>query len=835
MKTSFPILCSVFFYALLTSSSFAVSVEQMNSIPLAFTLNEGQAHSSIKFTARGSGCGMAFSPSGTTFFLPHETADSAAKRAAKNSVLFQDNPVTAQPEYETNALNLSFVGANENPEISGEDRLPWNNNYFIGNDSSKWRTDVPNYKKIKLTEVYKGIDLVYYGNQKRIKYDFIVKPGENPEQILLRYDFGDSGGSLSVNADGELVVKTPFGELIEKKPYCYQKISGKEIPVGIAYEAVSDETYRFRIGEYNAKYDLIVDPEVVYSTYLGGSEDDRVDDIAVDSEGYVYVTGFTGATGADSTNFPVTPGAYDTSFHTIFVSKINPEGTAFIYSTYLGGSEASYDSRIAVDSQGNACLTGEGVAGFPITENAIDKQTAGIFITKLNFLGNKLITSTFWGSQNHDYSRSKSIALDTEDNIYITGYTYSDDFPTTQGTYKEKNDHSGGQVVFITKLNPDASDVLFSTFVGVGAASNITVNSYGEVFIIGNTYSISPDYPLTDNAFDTTPSTIYPGKVFVTKLNNTLSGLIYSTLLGGSASNASFGLALDSSGCAYVCGSTTSTDFPTTPDAFMTSSLGTRTCGFVSKISYDGGKLEYSTLLTGKENNTEYTDTYIRDIAIYDDKYAIITGYTNAIFFPTTDDAIKSEDSTTFNDAILTILSKDGRSLLYSTCWGGSRHDEAETLALDGNGDVYIAGQTTSKDFPISSHAVDDTLTTPLFPTYTNEGFVSKFHFDSIISGVSENKATPSEFKIISAYPNPFNPSTTIEFSIPEPGKVKMMVYAVTGQKVYEKQMVKLFAGTHRIQWNGKDMNNQSVSSGTYLIQLKNGIQSISQKILLMK
>ena len=229
-----------------STGAFAVSVERFDSIPLAFTLNEGQADHSIRFTAQGSGCGMGFSPTGTTFLLTRETAASVAKRAAKKSVVLADDPARDTPEYESFALKLAFVGANENPEIQGEDRLSWNNNYFIGNDSSKWRTDVPNYRKIRLTEVYKGIDLVYYGNRKRVKYDFVVKPGEDPNTILLQYEFGDTGGSLSVNEKGELIVKTPLGELIEEKPYCYQKIGGKEISVEVQYEVVEGGIYRFR-------------------------------------------------------------------------------------------------------------------------------------------------------------------------------------------------------------------------------------------------------------------------------------------------------------------------------------------------------------------------------------------------------------------------------------------------------------------------------------------------------------------------------------------------------------------------------------------------------------
>ncbi len=794
------------------------------SIPLAFTLNEGQAHSSITFTAQGSGCGMAFSPTGTTFLFSRETPASVTKRAAKRSVVFEDDPTRDQPEYESFALKLAFVGANENSRIQGEDHLPWNNNYFIGNDASKWRTDVPNYGKIRLTEVYDGIDLVYYGNQKRVKYDFVVKPGEDPEQILLKYDFGQAEGSLLVNVNGELVVKTPVGELVEKKPYCYQKIDGKEVEVAVRYEVVERGTYRFWVGGYDKGYDLVIDPEMVYSTYLGGNEDDSVDDIAVDSQGFACVTGFTG-----SRDFPIIAGAYCTSFHTNFISKINPEGTALVYSTYYGGTEPVYTPpSIAVDAMGNAYVTGEASIGLPLTENAIDRQNAGIFVMKLNPRGNELLFSTYWGSANDDYSRSWSIALDTENSIYITGYTFSlNDFPTTRGAYREKNDFGGyGEFVFVTKFNSEASKVLYSTLIGYGDGTDIVINSMKEAYILGKTTECSPHFPITENAFDKVSNGNFKNKLFITKLNESGSDLIYSTLLGGSDNNNPGGIALDSSSHAYVCGNTESTNFPTTAGAFSPTTDISYWSGFVTKLKDDGSNLEYSTYL-GKE----YTS--IRGIVVDMKDQAIVTGYTDMKTYPTTDNAFKREKADNYNDAILTILSSDGSGLIYSTLWGGDSHDGGNSLTIDGKGNVYVAGETSSSNFPRSYHAADDTLT----QTHSGwlDGFVSKFNYDDIQNEVQSGGNKPSEFHMVSIHPNPFNPSTTIEFSLPEPGKIKLTVYSITGQKIYGMQTGRLPAGAHQLRWNGKDSMNKAVSSGAYLIRLENGRESVAQKVLFMK
>ncbi len=450
MKTILSVLCFIAISVSFPSGAFPISIDRMNSIPLAFTLNEGQTHSSITFTAQGSGCGMAFSPSGTTFLLSRETPASIAKRAAKKSVVFEDDPTRDQPEYESFALKLAFVGANENSRIQGEDRLSWNNNYFIGNDASKWRTDVPNYKKIRLTEVYDGIDLVYYGNQKRVKYDFVVKPGEDPERIVLKYDFGDSGGSLAANGNGELVVKTPVGELVEKKPYCYQKIDGKEVEVQVGYEVVSGGMYRFQVGAYDGKYDLVIDPELVFSTYLGGKEEDAATGVAIDDAGCVYVAGSK----SDSPDFPITPGALNSTVTKMFISKISSDGKSLVYSTFFGSNDYELPTiaGIEVDGEGNAYVAGSGVGStFPTTSGAYDTQVneyIDCYVTKINPQGNGLIYSTFIGGTNHEFI--KGLALDGDGNVYVAGFTNSTDYPTTIGAYR-KNKESDTVDAFLTK------------------------------------------------------------------------------------------------------------------------------------------------------------------------------------------------------------------------------------------------------------------------------------------------------------------------------------------------------------------------------------------------
>ena len=817
-----PLLFLSFLFAVQTAFAAPSLDKAYGNIPLAFTLNEGQAPSAIRFTARGSGCGMAFSPSGTTFLLSRETAGSVARRAAKKSVVFEDDPTRDNPEYESFALNLSFIGANENPEIQGEDRLPWNNNYFIGNNPDKWRTDVPNYKKIRFKEVYSGIDLVYYGNQKRVKYDFVVKPGEDPNKILLKYNFGEVGGTLSVNEKGELVVKTPVGELVEEKPYCYQKINGKEVGVAIRYEVVEGGAYRFRVGEYDTGYDLVIDPEVVYSTYLGGTGDDSVAGIAVDEEGCAYVTGET-----QWHDFPITQGSFNTSYRHIFVTKLNSTGTALEYSTFFGGTEGfNYSLDIKADKFGDAYLTGwTQSSDFPITPNAFSKQIVwnDVFVTKLNPSGNGLVYSTSLGGADIDYAYG--LAIDRDGCAYITGKTGSSNFPITPNAYRPTKDINALEG-FLTKLNPEGSNLIYSTFLGktgYSSAFRVAVDSTGYAVVAGCTeYS---DFPVTPGALHLFHGGVWD--VFVTKINPNGTKALYSALFGGVNNDGVGGIFLDSAGNAYICGTTESSDFPTTSQAYQREKSQEKYDGFIAKLSIDGSGFEYSTLLGSTDKNASYTGVMLNDIAINDKGKAYIIGTALTPKYPTTSDAL-------FNlsyGIVLTVLSADGSTNDFSTYFG---EGEGHALAIDNKGNIYLAGGTGSKVFPITPGAYDDSLAISTDESGTiiashYDGFVSKIHLDNISTNI-ESITNPSQFSITSIYPNPFNPSTSITFSLPSPSPATLAIYSVTGQKVATLLSGPQPAGNRTVRWDASNF-----ASGVYLCRLEADGKAVTRKITLVK
>jgi hypothetical protein len=786
-----------------TISAAPAHIENYGNIPLAFTINQGQHDSSIHYTAQVSGCEMAFSPTGTTFLLSRETPASVAKRTAK----IAGDPRQNQPEYESFALKLAFIGANSNPEIQGEDRLPWNNNYFIGNEPSKWQTDVPNYKKIRFKEVYKGIDLVYYGNQKRVKYDFVVKPGEDTEQILLKYDFGGKEGSIEINQKGELVIKTQVGVIIEKKPYCYQKINGKEIEIPIKYNVVGDGTYRFLVDEYEKGCDLVIDPEIVYSTYLGGLNEDSGTSIAVDNQGNAYVTGQTDG------GFPVTMGAFNENRRQIFITKMNSKGNALLYSTYIGGTAVNgYDTveSIAVDKEGNAFIYGNtSHKDFPTTTGAyLTSFNSGgrLFITKINKTGNQLLYSTFFGGSIGNIATS--LALDEGGNAYLTGEAGASDFPTTSGAYREKLQTT--RDVFVSKLNSDGSGLIYSTFLGSGYGQVIQINLVGEVYIAGETGSA--DFPVTANAFD--KSIDHSQKGFITKLNSTGSDLIFSTFLGGSGDNYVTGITLDKSENVYVAGYTSSSDFPVTLGAFQVK-YGGNTDAFVTKLDNTGSSLIYSTYLGGQSLD------YILSIIVNENGNAFIAGVTSSKDFPSTTPGEMGSFLLVFNPL--------GNSLIYSIF-----HVFGKNMTCDQSGNFYFTG-AAGAGLITTSGAYDETYNWDGNPTITpSDAYIIKYYFGDIKSVVTVSEQ-PQDFKITSVYPNPFNSFITIDFYLPISGDVTFTIYNILGQKVRELISKNMSYREHSFRWDGKNDNGLIVSSGFYIMKLQIDKRAVSKNVLFLK
>ena len=412
--------------ALDDASQKQMVMTNLSSLPLAFTENQGQFGEKTLFKASAGGATFYFCNNEVAYLFVKDTDELIDDDFG----LMHDMPDLPgkfdRPRYkkENLLIKAQFIGANPNPEVIGIDRLPHNNNYFLGNDPSKWRTDVPNYSTIIYKDIYPGIDLKYYGDGRSMKYDFVVNPGANISKIKIRYE---GVNDLSVTPAGDLQANTRFGLIHEKMPYAYQEIGNVRHEIIGRYEVIEQGVFGFTIDDkFNSNYPLIIDPELIYSTYLGGDGNDEGYGIAVDASGNAYVTGDT-----YSSNFPtIDPYQADQPGTDVFVIKFAPGGSFLIYSTYLGGNSSDRGYSIAVDASGNAYVTGDTYSdNFPIIDSYQTNQPGDdVFVTKLAPGGNTLVYSTYLGGNDND--RGYAIAVDAGGSAYVTGDSYSSNFPT---------------------------------------------------------------------------------------------------------------------------------------------------------------------------------------------------------------------------------------------------------------------------------------------------------------------------------------------------------------------------------------------------------------------
>jgi hypothetical protein len=683
-------------------------------IPLSFEANQGETAAQVRFLSRGDGYALFLTPTQAVLNLS-KPVDAGAKGQA------QPAPV------EGTALFMQLVGANPAATIAGEEPLPGTSNYFIGNDPRQWHTAIPTYGRVAYHDVYPGIDLVYYGNQRQLEYDFTVRPGADAGTIELAFQGTDR---LALDGQGNLVLHTAGGDVVEHAPVVYQGVAGAPQPVSGRYVLEGSDRVRFAVGAYDHRRPLVVDPVLSYSTYLGGSNFDRGFGIAVDASGSAYVTGVT-----TSSNFPTTAGAFQTSNHgyaEAFVTKLNTAGSALVYSTYLGGSGGDIGDGIAVDASGSAYVTGyTRSTDFPTTAGAFQTTKRGggynAFVTKLNAAGSALVYSTYLGgSGGLNGDSGNGLAVDAAGSAYVTGRTASTDFPTTAGAFQTtKRGGSGTYNAFVTKLNAAGMALAYSTYLGGSGADygdtgyGIAVDTSGSAYVTGTTSST--DFPTTAGAFQTTNHGVYGAdNAFVTKVNAGGSALVYSTYLGGSAGENGAGIAVDASGSAYVIGTTGSTDFPTTAGAFQTINHcpspgldGGGGNGFVTKLNAAGTALAYSTYLGGSGNyGCSYGDSAV-GIAVDASGNAYVTGTTFSTDFPTTPGAFQTTNHYPGgSNAFVTKLNAAGTDLAYSSYLGGSDFVSASGIAVDAGGSAYVTGEarrgfpTTAGAFQTTNHSV---------------------------------------------------------------------------------------------------------------------------------
>ncbi len=659
--------------------------EALNELPILFIENQGQLDEEVEYYVKA--------PSQMLYFT-------------RGSIIFDLNRYNqaeatggGEGQAERLVFSLDFLGADKQPTIEGIGRDSAVVNYLTGNDPEKWHTGISTCREVVYRDIYPAVDLRLRGNEDGLEYDFLVRPGAAPEDINLAYN---GINSLAIE-NGELVVGTAFGNMKQGRPYIYQQIADEKVEVAGGFRLGSDNTYGFFVAAYDNSYPLVIDPTLIYSTYLGGSTGEDMGEpggigqdsgwgIAVDTSGSAYVVGITA-----SSDFPTQipyqgtiAGGFD-----VFVSKLSATGSRLIYSTYLGGSSWDNGISIAVDTTGCAYVTGDTLSDDFPTLNPYQGANAGsydAFITKLSATGSSLIYSTYLGGSEID--TGFGIAVDIAGNVYFAGRTNSSDFPTEnpyQGTYA--GGVGGYMDAFVAKLSAAGDSLVYSTYLGGDGndvAFGMAIDAGGSVYAAG--WTTSDDFPTQDPYQAARAGN---SDAFITKLSVTGDSLIYSTYLGGGApdfgADHADGIAVDVAGCAYITGITDSSSFPTETPYQDTN--GGDNDAFVTKLSAAGDSLVYSTYLGGSNMDEG------RSISVNADGEAYVTGQTRSDDFP-----IQNPFQGTFggggSDAFVTKLSPEGDILVYSTYLGGSDTDTGLDIVVDTVGEAYVTGQTYSTDFP---------------------------------------------------------------------------------------------------------------------------------------
>ena len=700
-------------------------------IPLHFEKNQGQTNPTVTFLARGKGYALFLTPKEVVLSFHHSgSVDKSPDGPASGekdteSSGFGNKLEKALRENPVAVVRMALVGGKRQADMVGQDQLPGRSHYFIGSDPSQWWTNIPQYGKVVAKQVYPGIDLVYYGDQGQLKYDFHVASGGDPNVIMLAFEGVDQ---LEITDKGDLALHTPAGAVLHQKPLIYQDIDGVKKTVEGDYIFKSQSEVGFQLGPYDVSKPLIIDPVLSYSTYLGGSDEDRGGGIAVDATGNAYLTGHT-----ISANFP-TANAYQASSTGVeaFVTKVNAEGSALIYSTYLGGGVTDEGYAIAVDAAGSAYVTGyTGSGNFP-TVNPVQDSPGGMglggdtFVTKLNAAGSALEYSTFLGGSIWD--QGNGIAVDAAGNAFVTGRTHSNDFPTTGGA--PQTVFGGDFDAFVTKLNATGSALDYSTYLGGldrEEGRGIAVDGTGNAYVTGTTSSMN--FPIAGTPFQGALSG--NSDSFVTKLNASGSAFDYSTYLGGLEEDGGNGIAVDGTGNAYVTGSTGSSKFPIAGIPFQ-GTLDGYSDAFVTKLDPSGSGLVYSTLLGGSGGESG------NGIVVDSSENVYVIGRTSSTDFPLASPFQPiigglPEGPATIADAFVAKIKAGGSSLIYSSFLGGNGSDSGEAIAVDAAGNAYLTGETrsllgaTSSEFPVVNAIQTD------YGGDFNDAFVAKVQLDPSI------------------------------------------------------------------------------------------------------
>jgi hypothetical protein len=719
---------------LVTLAASAKTTSTLGDVPLYF-----EAGAPAQFVASGSRSQFLISPVESQIILRKSNAETATVR-------------------------MRFTGANPAAQLSGEGELSGKINYFTGGDPAQWRSGVPTFARVRVEGIYPGINLVYYGNQKRLEYDFAIAPGANPDVIAIRFDGMDK---ISVSAQGELVLKSGRDEIRQPAPAIYQTVGGALKEIGGGYKILDPHTVAFTVGQYDRDLPLVIDPILGFATYFGGTLGETAWAVALNTlNTNIYIAGqtfskkaftndaaFASTEGTFQTNTFSTEGAFQTNFQggkltgDGFIARFDNTGTNLIYLTYLGGSGDDFISSVAVDAAGNAFVTGfTDSTNFPTT-NALYSAISGKKNTKLNVFpgdafvaeldpsGSNLVYSTYLGGSGLD--SGNGIAVDSSDNAYVTGTTESTNFPETNAlafqlpgsTNLTLNRLAGTNNAFVTEIASNGTAILFSTYLGgnrFDVGEGIAVDADNSIYVTG--FTSSTNFPVFNYISEVIGTNSYDGHLlngrtnkssaydaFVTKFEPFVTNLslAYSTYLGGTNNDFAYHIAYDDEGSAYVTGSTESPNFPNLNTITGTNigeiyshvatndpALSTDTDAFLTKIDTNGA-IVYSAIFGGKTNDVGY------GVAVDAAHEAFVVGSTSSKgfpVFPTNSVGFLRATNSGDSDVFVIGFGDGATTLLYSTYLGGGNNDYGYGIAVNpATGDAYVVGQTASKGFALTN------------------------------------------------------------------------------------------------------------------------------------
>ncbi|MFN7998688.1 MAG: SBBP repeat-containing protein [Bryobacteraceae bacterium] len=850
--------------------------------PLSFEPNQGQAGSAIQFVTHGPGYGLYLTPGTVILDLGRQqTSRSSLAQAAVDSI------------------RMTLIGANTAAHPVPADRQSGVVSYFIGNDPKKWRSGLPTYGKVTYPQIYPGVDLVFYGNQRQLEYDLILAPGADPDRIAWQVD----GARPSVDAAGNLDLNAPNGPAAFKKPLLYQMYGGQKKIVEGSF-AVAGNRISFQVGRYDRSKPLVVDPVLSYASYLGGSGTDHIglstgpgllqvgtsQAIAVDSAGSAYVTGYT-----YSLDFPTShpyrsspptkiSGVRPGQWPSVFVTKFSPDGSSLVYSTYLGGNGSDYAYAIAVDSGGNAYVTGQtNSPDFPVTAGAYQTVCApipnntgisvaapncnssdtSVFVTKLNSTGTALVYSTFLGGY-ANWAYGTAIAMDAAGRAYIAGnendicsssYTFPACFPTTDDAIIS-GDKTGGrspQYAFAAVFDPAGAHLLYSTlFGGMDFECNngcsgtygtgIAVDGNGYFYLVGETQAAR--LPTTSGVIqpvgdplDSTGSNLPASRGFIAKFNPVTSSggvsLAYATYLGGHTSNLHdyiSGIAIDSAGNSYVVGYTNSSDFPVTAGAYGTvCGPNGQTCAaaHVTKLNSSATQILWSTFVGDSKSDASDAVFFTGPIQLDAKGNIYITGQIGGPGFPMVD-PVEPTPKGGSQDVLVAELDPTGSSLLFSTHIGSNGLNTVSPagLALDSAGNIYVAANTNGPDLITTTGAFQTTSADGACCQYGN-GVVAKIEATAAPSGPTIALSTAGQVEpfaaeaIVSAYGVNLATGTASASSLPLPTSLDGNTVTVTDSASTARQAPLFYISPAQI--NFEIPAGTAAGAATVTIQNQNG------------